>query len=146
MRTRPPETSLANTNVLIHPPLVLINWSRVETGSPFNFYREGLTAGGGWLIERVDGERRAVATAYGIKAVPLRQLLLRFYADQGMRGSNVAELLGTFPPFASTSGPKVGFMMVTLAPLACRAAAFSAAMRSPPMTSAGRLRTSSMMG
>jgi opine dehydrogenase len=122
------ETSLANTNVLIHPPLVLINWSRVETGSPFNFYREGLTSAGASLIDRVDAERQTVATAYGIAAVPLSQLLLRFYADQGMYGSNVAELLGTFPPFASTSGPNspthryltddVPFGLVPLAALA----------------------------
>lgn len=122
------ETSLASTNVLIHPPLVLTNWSRVETGSPFNFYREGLTPAGARLIERVDTERQAVATAYGVEAVPLTQLLLEFYADQGMRGSNLAELLGTFPAFSSTAGPSspthryltddVPFGLVPLAALA----------------------------
>ncbi len=122
------ETSLSNTNVLIHPPLVLANWPRVEAGTPFRLYREGLTAAGARLIERIDAERRAVAAAYHVSPIPLVDLLLRFYADQGMRSGDVAELLGTFPPFADTPGPRspdhryltddVPFGLVPLAALA----------------------------
>jgi opine dehydrogenase len=99
------ETSFANTNVLIHPPLVLANWPRVEAGAPFTLYREGLTPAGARLIERVDAERLAIATAFGLPPVALPDLLRRFYADQGMRGTDVAEMLRTFPPFDHSPGP-----------------------------------------
>jgi opine dehydrogenase len=100
------ETTLANTNVLIHPPLVLTNWSRVEAGEPFRFYREGLTTAAVRLLEQVDLERRSVAQALGFQAPSLLELLLRFYADQGMAGSRLGEALRSFPPFAETLGPR----------------------------------------
>lgn len=99
------ETSLGNTNVLIHPPLVLTNWSRIEQREPFRLYREGLSRAGARLIESIDLERRAVAHAFGLPAPTLLDLMLSFYADQDMRGSNLADALGSFPPFADTPGP-----------------------------------------
>jgi opine dehydrogenase len=100
------ETSLLNTNVLIHPPLVLANWSRIEASTPFRFYRDGLSAAGARLIEAIDAERRAIGAAFGLSTPTLLELLLRFYGDQGMRGSSVAEALGSFDPFGETPGPR----------------------------------------
>lgn len=99
------DTSLANLNVLIHPPLVLVNWARLEDGRPFRLYREGLSTAGARLIEAIDHERLQLAAALGAEMVPLVEWLRRFYVDQGMRGANALELLGTFPAFASTLGP-----------------------------------------
>ncbi len=100
------ETGLRNSNVLIHPPLVLTNWSRIESSQPFRFYREGLTEAGARLIEAVDTERRAIGSAFGLALPTLLDQLLGFYADQGMRGARLGEALGNFPQFADTPGPQ----------------------------------------
>ncbi len=99
------DTSLANTNVLIHPPLVLANWARLESGRPYRLYREGLSAAGARLIDAIDQERLRLAAALGAETISVADWLRHFYADQGMRGADVLELLGGFPAFESTLGP-----------------------------------------
>jgi opine dehydrogenase len=100
------ETSITNTNVLIHPPLVLVNWSRIEAGESFRFYREGLSPGGVRLIESIDAERLAIGKTFGLEQPPLLDIMLHMYADQGMRGASLAEALGSFEPFAETPAPR----------------------------------------
>jgi len=101
------ETSITNTNVLIHPPLVLANWSRIEAGESFRFYREGLSPGGVRLIESIDAERVAIGNTFGLDQTALLDIMLHMYADQGMRGASLAEALGSFEPFAETPAPRL---------------------------------------
>ena len=98
-------TSLANTNNIVHPPLTLINAARVEAGSPFKFYREGLTQAGARAIEAVDAERLAVTDRLGFPRVSVVDWFSRFYGRQGMAGSGIGAMLGTFPPLAGSQGP-----------------------------------------
>ncbi len=60
-------TSLANINLVLHPPGAVLAAAWVEaTGGNFTFYVEGLTDGVARVMERLDAERRAVGRAFGI--------------------------------------------------------------------------------
>lgn len=60
-------TSLANVNMVLHPPGAILGASWVEsTGGDFTFYVQGLSAGVGRIMERLDAERLAVAAGFGL--------------------------------------------------------------------------------
>ena len=57
---------LANTNLVLHPPGVILGAAWIEaTGGDFLFYVEGMTPGVVRVLETLDAERLAVARAYG---------------------------------------------------------------------------------
>lgn len=59
-------TSLANVNLVLHTPGAILAAAWVEaTGGDFRFYVDGMTPGVVRVIEALDGERRAVAAAFG---------------------------------------------------------------------------------
>ena len=61
------QTSLQNGNPVIHPAVTLMNAGLLErTGGDFLFYEEGVTPASGRLMEAVDTERLAIATALGV--------------------------------------------------------------------------------
>src|SRR3954454_19846200 len=90
-------TTLQNGNPVIHPAVTLLNAGLVErTGGDFLFYEEGVTEGVGRLIERVDGERLAIAAALGITVLSDPALGVR----QGyMREENYSTGYSTAPGF-----------------------------------------------
>lgn len=59
-------TSLANVNMVLHPPGAILGaaWAEARSGD-FTFYVEGMTPGVARVMKALDGERRAVANAYG---------------------------------------------------------------------------------
>ena len=60
------QTSLQNGNPVIHPAVTLMNAGLLErTGGDFRFYEEGITPSVGRVMEAVDNERLAIATALG---------------------------------------------------------------------------------
>ena len=61
-------TSLSNVNMVLHPPGAVLAAAWIEaTGGDFTFYVQGLTDGVARVMERLDGERRAVSRAFGIE-------------------------------------------------------------------------------
>jgi opine dehydrogenase len=61
-------TSLANVNMVLHPPGAVLGAAWVEaTGGNFTFYVEGLTGGVARVMQSLDTERRAVARTFGIE-------------------------------------------------------------------------------
>jgi opine dehydrogenase len=61
------QTTLQNSNPIIHPAVSLCNAALIErTGGDFLFYEEGVTDGVGRLIRGVDLERVAIAEALGV--------------------------------------------------------------------------------
>jgi opine dehydrogenase len=61
-------TSLANVNMVLHPPGAVLGAAWVEaTGGDFTFYVQGLTEGVARVMERLDLERRQVARGFGIE-------------------------------------------------------------------------------
>jgi opine dehydrogenase len=65
-------TGLANVNLVLHPPGAVLSAAWVEaTGGDFRFYSEGTTPAVARTIEALDGERLAVARAFGHDLDPL---------------------------------------------------------------------------
>ena len=65
-------TSLANANLVLHPPGAVLGASWVEaTGGGFTFYVEGMTPGVARVMTALDGERLAVAGAFGHALPPI---------------------------------------------------------------------------
>ena len=61
-------TGLANVNMVLHPPGAILGAAWVETSKgDFTFYVQGLPDGVGRIMAALDGERLAVARAYGHK-------------------------------------------------------------------------------
>jgi opine dehydrogenase len=59
-------TSLANVNLVLHPPGAILGAAWVEaTKGDFTFYVEGMTPGVARLVEALDAERLQVARAFG---------------------------------------------------------------------------------
>lgn len=57
---------LSSTNLVLHPPGAVLGAAWVEaTGGDFTFYVEGMTDGVARTMRRLDGERLAVAQAFG---------------------------------------------------------------------------------
>jgi opine dehydrogenase len=98
-------TSLSITNNIVHPPVVLVNGARIESGDTFLFYREGLSPGAVRIIEEIDRERLAILDKLGLPLVALVGWMRRYYGDQGMVGRDVGELMHTFPAFGQSKGP-----------------------------------------
>ena len=67
-------SSLANVNLVLHPPgaVLALAWTEA-TGGNYTFYREAMTAGVASVLTALDGERLAVASAFGHELLPLVQ-------------------------------------------------------------------------
>jgi opine dehydrogenase len=60
-------TSLANVNMILHPPGSIMGASWIEsTGGDFTFYVDGLSPGVGRIMERLDAERLAAGREFGL--------------------------------------------------------------------------------
>lgn len=76
------ETGINNSQAVIHCPTVLFNFTRVEAGEEWLFYR-GITEGVSNFIEALDTERVALGRALGVQAESVRQFLERSYSLAG---------------------------------------------------------------
>lgn len=83
-------TSLANMNAVIHPAVALLNAGIIDRKlDGFDFYRDGVTDGIGRLLEAVDGERMAIASAYDVEHSSYDGWVARHY---GVTGSDPVDL------------------------------------------------------
>ncbi|MDD4320784.1 MAG: NAD/NADP octopine/nopaline dehydrogenase family protein [Acidaminococcaceae bacterium] len=57
--------ALANTNMILHCATMIMNTGRIEGGSRFRFYNEGMTESVCRVMEKMDTERIAVGKAWG---------------------------------------------------------------------------------
>ena len=83
-------TALANPNLVLHPPGAVLGAAWVEaTGGAFRFYVDGVTSGVARVMTALDGERLAVARAFGHDLPPLVEemaLIGTADADAAARG------------------------------------------------------------
>ena len=87
------ETSLANMNAVLHVAPMLANSGRIEQPErEFEFYGEGITPSVARLVERVDGERLALAETLGVPARSVGDWILETY---GVRGPSLYEMIQT---------------------------------------------------
>ena len=73
------ETSLNNIGAIFHPTPTLLNVARIECGERFQYYHEGISPSVAALLEAIDRERVAVATAFSVKTQSALQWLNHSY-------------------------------------------------------------------
>jgi opine dehydrogenase len=77
-------TSLENIGAVFHPALTIMNASWIEaTHGDFDYYLQGITPSVAKLLERIDAERLAVASAVGVRSVSAREWLYLSYDSPG---------------------------------------------------------------
>ena len=78
------KTSLDNIGAVFHPAITILNAARIEdTHGDFEYYVEGVTPAVASVLEAVDRERVAVASALGILANTAREWLYLAYDAAG---------------------------------------------------------------
>jgi opine dehydrogenase len=78
------KTSLDNIGAVFHPAITILNAGRIEdTHGDFEYYVEGVTPAVASILETVDKERVAVASALGIRAYTAREWLYLAYEAAG---------------------------------------------------------------
>ena len=73
------ETSLNNSNTMLHTPIALFNAARMDGGEPFRFYRDGASPKAVAFVERMDQERLEVGKALGVRTMGALQILNSFW-------------------------------------------------------------------
>jgi opine dehydrogenase len=78
------KTSLDNIGAVFHPAITILNAARIEdTHGDFEYYVEGVTPAIAGVLEAIDRERVAVASALGIRANTAREWLYLAYDAAG---------------------------------------------------------------
>lgn len=98
------EPCLRNVNGVIHPPVVLLNASRVEdrNATSWKIWQTGVTPAIAGIIEQVDAERLAIAKSFGLDLSPIA--IEQSDMGYGRRGS-ILETLTTASVLAEIDGP-----------------------------------------
>lgn len=96
-------TSLLNLGAMFHPAGTLLNAARIEQlGGGFPFYSEGMTPAVCRVIERMDAERLAVASHFGLKLPSAVEMTARAY---GVAGDSLYEVLRANPAYDLGEAP-----------------------------------------
>ncbi|WKA58285.1 NAD/NADP octopine/nopaline dehydrogenase family protein [Planococcus shenhongbingii] len=94
------ETSLNNSNVVVHVPISVFNASRIDDAQEFQFYPEGISPLTIRYIEKVDDERRKIADLFHVETKDILTILNDFY---GTEYSSLYEALPSL--FPEGAGP-----------------------------------------
>jgi len=98
-------TSLDNIGAIFHPAVMVFNAARVEsTHGDFEYYLEGITPSVAQVLEHLDQERIAVASALGIRTHRARDWLYQAYAATG---DSLLEAIQTTPGYKGVRAPAV---------------------------------------
>ncbi len=97
-------TSMNNIGAIFHPALTILNAGRIEsTRGDFQFYIDGVTPSVARVLEALDRERVAVASAIGIRAQTAKEWLKKAYdAD----GANLYETIQNQTGYYGIGAPK----------------------------------------
>lgn len=97
-------TSLDNIGAVLHPGITLLNASRIEaTHGNFEYYIEGTTPSVSRVLEAMDGERRAVADALGVRTHSTREWLYLSYNSPGL---TLYDAIQNTPCYQGVMAPK----------------------------------------
>lgn len=97
------QTGLNNIWSVMHPALTLLNAGRIEaTAGEFSFYTDGVTPSVARLLERLDGERVAVARALGVGTQTAVEWLRAAYDS---RGDDLREAILNNPGYRDVKAP-----------------------------------------
>lgn len=105
-------TSLENIGAIFHPALTLLNAGWIEaTRGDFDYYLQGITPSIAKLLEKMDAERLAVASALGVRSVSAREWL---YLSYDSPGRDLHEAIKNTAGYAGIKAPAtIGHRYVT---------------------------------
>lgn len=86
----------------MHPAPTLLNAGRIECGSSFEYYSEGVTPSVARVVEAVDTERMAVAKALD---VPVPSIAEWYAACYGVTGATLYEKVQQVTAYEGIQGP-----------------------------------------
>lgn len=92
---------LANTNMILHCPTMLMNAGRVESGERFRFYNDGMTESVCRVMEAMDAERLAVGAAVGCKLIPEYEDALLNYNLERTEGNRLYDIFRDHPVYGN---------------------------------------------
>jgi opine dehydrogenase len=97
------KTGLSNIGAIFHPALTLLNAAWIEERhGDFDYYLEGASPSVAQVLEAMDGERVAVASALGIGVPTAREWL---YLSYGATGKNLYEAIQANPGYLGIKAP-----------------------------------------
>lgn len=97
------DTSLNNSNPMIHAPLVLFNATRLENGEDYLLFGTGVTEKVARFVEHMDAERVAVVKACGVPPRTELEMLNAFWPE---KQPTLLDVLHKTPAYQVTKGPK----------------------------------------
>ena len=97
------QRGLTDFGAFAHPVITLANMSKIDRGESFLFYYEGLSERTVGLLEAVEYEFRAVARAYGVELIPMKELLNRYY---GCDTSSLLTAMTSVPNYRHSVAPQ----------------------------------------
>lgn len=95
-------TSLNNVNAMCHPAPTLLNAGRIESGSSFEYYFEGITPAVAKVVERIDAERLEVGKALGVELTAVKDW---FAISYGVVAESLYEAVQNNASYAGIKGP-----------------------------------------
>jgi opine dehydrogenase len=99
-------TSLSNVNSTIHPPLAILNATRIQNAEDWYYWDEGFSPAVERVMLAIDQERMdLVAHLHGTTESLLESALSSYSAD-GLRGETYFDAIKSFDAYRARSGPK----------------------------------------
>ena len=96
------ESSLTNSNAVMHPAASLLSTSYIESGKTWYYYKDAFTPTTGKFTENLDKERLAIAKAYGLE---LESILQWYKTAYGVDAKTVDEAANINPKYEGIEGP-----------------------------------------
>ena len=93
--------ALANTNMILHCPTMIMNAGRIEFCDRFRFYNDGMTPSVCRVMEAMDRERLAVGGAWGCKLISEFDDAIANYALDGSKYKNLHEIFSNHPVYGN---------------------------------------------
>lgn len=92
--------ALANTNMIIHCPTMIMNAGRIETGPRFRFYNDGMSQSVCQVMEKMDDERLRVASALGYSLVTEFEDAIANYSLDPAKYKNLHDIFSSHPVYS----------------------------------------------
>jgi opine dehydrogenase len=97
------ETSLNNSNTIIHTPITLFNSARIDSGQDFLFYAEGASPQSIKYVETMDLERLELGYRLGIEITSTLEIINSFWVN---KHENLYDAIHQNESYKVVSGPK----------------------------------------
>lgn len=98
-------SGVSNPNVLLHVPMVLLNFSNIERGLEMLSYHASFTQGVAGLVGRLDAERMRLGEEGIVDILSIGDMVRTWYSAQGAGGENVYDIMTTNPLYAKSKLP-----------------------------------------